>query len=149
MSDAIDTRDVTDRATAGGWVLPDGWTVKVDISPDDLTLDYWDDEVYSEYQTRAWENGDWQFVIVSVWVEDAAGREWGRDVLGGVEAGDFPSEDGDTSTWIDPLADKPAEYSVIREHDMIRGALVDTVRQLEEFGTPVIAEPEGVTMTGL
>ena len=150
--DTIAKVDVTTRATDGGWQLPEFWTVAAEISPDYDTRPT-DFDCYTPAQVAAWERDEWQFVVVSVFVEDADGREWGRDVLGGVEYGSFVlTDEQDNVTGaddVDPLADKPGEYSVIREHDMIGEALRDAVRQLESFGTPVLREPDGSKVTGL
>lgn len=151
--DTIAKVDVTERAIAGGWVLPNGWTVNADISPDYSIMDpYQEFDCYTLAQVDAWRRDEWRLVVVSVWVEDASGREWGRDVLGAVEYGTIPITD-DTGTVLghdccDPLTDNPAEYSAIREHDMIGNALRDAVQCLEEFGTPVFCALE-MTFTGL
>lgn len=144
--------DLTARAREGGWELPEFWTVQADTSHDyDATpMDY---DCYTPAQVAAWERDEWSFVVVSVWVEDEHGRMWGNSVLGGVESGWLPLTDEDDTvtgqTYIDPLGDTPAQYSVIREHDMIDEALRDAARELEEFGTPVLREPAGVTVVGL
>lgn len=149
MSDYV---DLTERATAGGWTLPEGWSVRADRVPDEFHSDphteYGTDSAYGQVQQDAWLAGRWWWEIVSVWVQDASGREWGRDNMGGIEAGMFPQDDGSTLD-LDPLEDEPANYSVIREHDMIGEALRDAVKALEEFGTPVLTEPEGTTVSGL
>jgi hypothetical protein len=146
--------DLTDRAVSGGWVLPSGWTVSADAYPDELINDPAREyDCYTAAQVAAYHAGDWEFVTVSVWVEDNAGREWGRAVIGSVEAGTFTmTEEDDTvtgQTFIDPLDDNPGEYSVIREHDMIGEALRDAVSELERFGTPVLVEPTGTNYSGL
>lgn len=158
MSDAIATTDLTERATAGGWTLPDGWSVKADLSydpyttPDDLGMpveDHDPEDQDHERMIREWfERDDWAYGVVSVWVQDNTGREWGRSVLGGVEMGTYPNADG-SSVFIEPLEDNPGEYSIIREHDMIGEALREAVKELERFGSPVLVEPAGVTLTGL
>lgn len=152
--DTIEKADLTDRAIAGGWTLPDGWTVLADLSPDydhgDPGEEY---DCYGAAQVAAWRADEWAFGVVSVWVEDADGREWGRDVLGAVEYGCLPNEDEDGevtgSAFIEPLEDRPAEYSVIREYDMIGNALRDAAEQLAAFGTPMIVEPDGPAIAGL
>lgn len=147
--DTIDKRDVTDRAIAGGWVLPDGWTVTAELSYDHdrvLPSEY---DCYSDAQITAWRNDEWGFGVVCVFVEDDHGRDWGRAIIGGVEYGHLPNEDGTDSTFVDPLEDVPASYSVIREGDMIGEALRDAVERLEGFGTPVLVEPDGPTVSGL
>lgn len=160
MSDAIATTDLTARATAGGWVLPEGWTVQADLSYDDAITgpdDYMSvEDEEPEYQdharmVREWfARGDWGYGVVSVWVQDAAGREWGQSVIGGIEMGTYPNEDG-SSVFIEPLEDTPGEYNVIREYDMIGEALRDAVKALQAFGDPhgLIREPAGELVTGL
>ena len=144
--------DVTDRATAGGWTIPDGWSVYADMIEDDLDVAR-EFECYDAAQLDAWRRGDWSVVVVSVWVEDGSGREWGWGNLGGVEHGRLPvtEEDGTVTGYVDVDALEPriGEYSVIREHDMIGEALRDAVAELERFGTPMLTEPAGVTVTGL
>lgn len=233
--ETIDKRDITERAVTGGWVLPQGWAVQVDLSydhdvrhpadegeayeydfdvaedgeackgfcrgcdrvivrgrelwydgtrvvcPDDneessvwIECDAcegegetetggeceacqghagWPGHVLAESKAvQAWRRDDWTFGVVSVWVQDSASREWGRSVLGGVEFGRFPlvAMDGTvTRAEVDPLDDKTGEYSVTREHDMIGEALREAVAQLAAFGTPVIVEPKGITVSGL
>lgn len=138
----IDQKDVTQRAIDGGWTLPPFWTVTAEISPDcDSSPDEFD--CYSPDDITAWRNDEWRFVVVCVFVEDADERLWGNATLGGVEHGCLDQVD------IDALTDKPGEYSVVREHDMIREALEDAVSALADFGTPVITSPDGITVTGL
>lgn len=148
----IDKKDVTQRAIDGGWTLPPFWTVTAEISPDyDASpMDY---DCYTPHQVEAWRNDAWTFVVICVFVEDASGRQWGSSVLGGTEHGWFTSTDEEdnviSESFCDALTDKPGEYSVIREHDMIREALEDAVSALADFGTPVITSPDGITVTGL
>lgn len=136
--------DVTDRAVSGGWTLPTGWTVRADTSPDYDTGPV-DDEGLTRTQHVTYDQGDWEYVVVSVWVQDNASREWGRSVIGGVEAGELTHTDEDDNVtgrmFSDPLTDNPAEYSPIREYDMIGEALREAVAELERFGTPVLVEP--------
>jgi len=149
--EAIATVDLTERATAAGWILPDGWTVHADLTYDDHTApdDFMSvDDHEPEYRDhermiREWfHRGDWGYGVVAVFVQDARGRDWGCSILGGVEMGTYPNSDG-TSTFIEPLEDTPGEYSVIREHDMIAEALRAAVRELAAFGDPhgLIREP--------
>lgn len=132
--------DVTDRAISGGWTLPDGWSVRADTSPDYDTGPV-DDEGLTRTQHVTYDQGDWEYVVVSVWVQDNAGREWGRSVIGGVEAGSYTMTDEDDNVtgqvFIDPLEDAHP----IRDHDMIGEALREAVAGLERFGTPVLVEP--------
>lgn len=150
--EAIEHVNITDRAVAGGWVLPDGWTVQADLTRDDAINDpateYGEGSAFGPVQVAAWQRDDWAFGVVSVFVSDGHGREWGSSVLGAVVFGDFPDDDGNVTTIL-PLDDKPAEYSVIREYDMIGEALREAVKSLESFGSPVITEPPGTTVTGL
>lgn len=143
--------DLTDRAVEGGWTLPEGWTVQADADEDNA-VDTLEGDCYTPAQVAAWLADEWGYVFVSVWVQDATGREWGHAGLSLVEAGLFTMTDDDDNVigtaWLDPLTD-PGEYSPIREHDMIGEALRDAVAELERFGTPVITEPEGATVTGL
>lgn len=138
MSDAIETVDVTDRATAAGWVLPDGWTVKADMTPDDIhPID--DDEGLTSRQIEAWRQDEWWYVVVSVWVQDADGRKWGHDSLGAVAYGTLPNTDEHDEIQGEPLDIHPLTDShPIQEYDMIGNALRDAVKQLEQFGTPVM-----------
>ena len=39
---------------------------------------------------QAYRRGDRCFHIITVHVQDATGREWGRSVIGGFESGSFP-----------------------------------------------------------
>lgn len=151
MSDAISTVELTERAIAGGWTLPEGWKVFADITHDDAIVDLAKEyDCYSERQITAWRNDDWMFVFVSVWVEDNSGRQWGQFGIGGLEYGDVPGYEDDALDYsLNPLEDIPGEYAPIREHDMIGEALRDAVKALDEFGTPVLCEPAGTTMTGL
>lgn len=149
--EALATTNLTERAIAAGWILPDSWTVHADLTYDDATTpdDYTSVEDHEpeyrdhERMIREWfDRGDWGYGIVAVFVQDAHGRDWGRAILGSVEMGTYPNADG-TSTFIEPLEDTPGEYSVIREHDLIAEALRDAVRELEAFGDPhgLIREP--------
>jgi hypothetical protein len=150
--DTIESCDVTSRAVAGGWKLPEGWTVCADISRDDDIHPAQQGEAYEGEMLAWWKRDEWQFVNVSVWVQDRHGREWGRDVRGGCEYGYLPvTEPGIAhgSVFVNPLTDAPGEYSPIREYDMIGNALRDAVEQLATFGTPIITEPAGTTVTGL
>jgi hypothetical protein len=75
------------------------------------------------------------------------------DGIGGTEYGDYVMTDEDDTvtghTWIDPLNAPIGEYNVVREYDLIGEALRDAVAELERFGTPVLVEPAGDTVTGL
>jgi len=138
--------DLTSRAREGGWQMPDGWSVWADVLPDDHLgnplIEYGTD-AYTAEDGAAFDRGDWWWVFIRVTVEDADGREWGSAGIGGVEAGDMP-EHG----WIDPIAERPGEYSVIREHDLIAEALRDAQATLARFGQPVLADP-AVNCSGL
>lgn len=144
--------DLTDRAVAGGWTLPEGWRVFADAE-EDSAVDTLEGDGYTPTQVAAWLADEWCYFFVSVWVQDATGREWGHAGLGLVEGGSYTLTDEDDNVtgheWIDPLESKPGHYSPIREHDLIGEALRDAVAELERFGTPVITEPEGTTVTGL
>lgn len=146
--DTIDKQDVTERAIAGGWVLPDGWTVTAEISPDydiDADKEY---DCYTPTQLVAWHNNDWQFVMVCVFVQDADGRDWGRSIVGSVEHGYLPmTNDADeliseAFSFTDALESAPGMYGPVREYDMIGEALRDATAELERFGTPIIVEPD-------
>jgi hypothetical protein len=130
--------DYTARAREAGWTLPDGWTVKAEMSADEWATHPRDEyDCYDEDDLAAYDRGDWWFAIVVVIVADAAGRTWGASSIGGVEAGTL------AGTFLDPLSDEPGEYSPIREHDLIGEALRDALKSLEAFGDPhgLIREP--------
>lgn len=152
--DCIDQVDVTDRAVAGGWTLPKGWAVVADTTHDgtvtDLMAEFGKDSAYDHPEIVAsWLRDDWYFVVVSVYVRDDQGREWGHALLGGVEAGSFPWFDAEGNvSWlstINPLTDPHP----IADQDMIGQALRDAVVALAAFGTPVIVEPAGTHYSGL
>lgn len=138
--------DLTDRAIAGGWTLPEHWTVTAE-SWDDDTVQRLEDEFdcYSPEDIDAFYAGAWGFAGVTVSVQDDAGRQWGQSTVGGFEVGQLPG----TNEWLNPLDDKPGQYSPIREHDMIGEALCEAVKALESFGSPVLTEPTGVNYSGL
>jgi len=132
--------DLTDRARAGGWILPDGWSVKADLTYDDRLHPAHDGDWATPDQVRAWSQGTWEYTTVSVWVQDRRGREWGSAALSGLVYGGLPR-----AGFCDPLTD-----DTIAEHDMIREALEDAVSNLEDFGTPAISQaPSDITVTGL
>jgi hypothetical protein len=138
--------DLTERAIAGGWTLPDGWTVTAESWHDDAVQDIGKEfDCYSDEDITAWCNSEWWIEGITVSVQDDAGRDWGVSSVGGFEAGQMPG----VSEWLDPLEDKPAHYSPIREHDMIGEALREAVKALESFGSPVLTEPTGVNYSGL
>lgn len=145
MSETIEWVDVTDRAKAGGWGLPDGWTVRAEISPDnDSHPDHFD--CYDAVQVQAWRDDAWRFVVLSVHVEDADGRQWGASVVGANEYGRFPlvQEEGDYQDAY------PNPFGELAESDMINEALKDAVESTERFcDAEKITEPTGVNYSGL
>lgn len=151
--EAIETRDVTDRAVSGGWQLPGGWTVRADITYDDAANAHAPDNEGDAFDDpaiiAAWKADRWTFVMVSVWVQDSSSREWGRDLLGACVHGDFPAFDPATNRASDTETNMVDGFDAVTDHDMIRNALLDAVEQLQDFGTPVIREPEGDAVTGL
>lgn len=140
MSDTIDSRDVTDRAKAGGWGLPEGWTVRAEISPD-LDARPTEYDCYTPAQVRAWREDVWQFVHVSVRVTDAHGREWGSDGLGANEYGRFPLTDEDGTETGDSY---PDPFEQVTESDMLNNAMREAFDQVRQFAAnSTITMPPG------
>jgi hypothetical protein len=73
----MEYEDVTERARAAGWQLPDGWTVRASVEHDDTVTDPRNDEPNNPLIVRMWNLG---------------AHEWGDASLWGVEAGTYPVE---------------------------------------------------------
>jgi hypothetical protein len=90
---------------------------------------------------RAWRRGEWAFVTVVVQVWDGDEREWGRDSLGGTEAGRFPYMiDPETGAveykQIDPLRDPDHPLP-----DMIGEAMGQAREAIAKLQGAAIGEP--------
>lgn len=116
-----DVTNVTERAKALGFELGDDFQFNLCSEYDqDAHINDYDDEVYTDAARDAWRNDEWHFAILTVYVLDANGRQWGADSIGSVEVGHF----GDQYL-------KPEEYDGL--DDMISNAGTEAKREITEF----------------
>lgn len=85
-----DVTNVNARAKALGFDLGDDFQFNLCYEYDvDVRITDYEDEVFTDNQRAAWRNNEWYFAVLTVYVLDANGRQWGADSLGAVVLGQF------------------------------------------------------------
>lgn len=109
------------RAKALGFELGDDFQFNLYSEHDpDTWLNEYEDEVFTDEIRAAWRADEWHFAILTVYVLDDNGRQWGADSIGSVVLGHF----GDQYL-------KAEEYYGL--DDLISNAGTEAKRAIEEF----------------